>query len=95
MRLAAIVRNTVAVPYWRGNGAWNYSAMRCRPTLPAPVVITSARERLWHCRATALREAFYPYRWALLAALSVLVLSLYRRQQARRSRPAENQANAG
>jgi hypothetical protein len=39
----------------------------------------SAHEQRWHYRAIVLGEAFTRYRWALLAALGVLTLGLYRR----------------
>jgi hypothetical protein len=38
-----------------------------------------AREQRWHYRTIVLGEAFTRYRWALLAALGVLALGLYRR----------------
>ena len=57
-----------------------------------------AREHLWQYRATALREAFTGYRWAFLAALSVLAAGLYRRIYRRNTtdvRLRENVASDG
>jgi hypothetical protein len=54
-----------------------------------------AREHLWQYRATTLREAFTDYRWAFLAALSVLAGGIFRRRQTKRNRAQEKPASAG